>query len=100
MTTNLMEVITHARDTNTLGALSPHQLDIYERSVKHGLIEPLQSQKGPVVPIPDHFDPTGSGYDYATALSHGILPDDTGHWQSLVPETGQGIKRCKPSYLR
>ena len=92
MTTNLMEVITHARDTNTLGALSPHQLDIYERSVKHGLIEPLQSQKGPVVPIPDHFDPTGSGYDYATALSHGILPDDTGHWQSLVPETGQVLK--------
>ena len=91
MTTNL-EVITHARDTNTLGQLSPHQLDIYERSVKHGLIEPLQSQKGPVVPIPDRFDPMGKDYDYATALSHGILPDDTGHWQSLVPETGQVLK--------
>lgn len=38
------------------------------------------------------FNPEGKGYDYETARKHNIKPDETGHWQSRVPETGQLLK--------
>lgn len=40
----------------------------------------------------ERFDPEGSGYDYETALAHGMGPDETGHWSSREPETGQILK--------
>lgn len=42
-----------------------------------------------------NFDPEGSGYDYETAEKYGIKPDETGHWPSRVPETGQILKGTK-----
>jgi len=107
--TNL-EVLENAMKTDTLDQVSPYHLDLYNRSVKHGLITPLQGQKPPTIPIPDKFDPNdvisdmlgdfdsmGDGYDYKTALKHGIVPDDKGKWQSLVPETGQILKGANHS---
>jgi hypothetical protein len=41
------------------------------------------------------FDPEGDGYDYETAQKHGIKPDETGHWQSREPKTGQILKGRK-----
>ena len=41
------------------------------------------------------FDPEGKDYDYASAAQHGIKPDETGHWQSRVPETGLLLKGRK-----
>jgi hypothetical protein len=41
------------------------------------------------------FDPEGEGYDYVTADKYGISPDETGHWPSRVPETGQILKGQK-----
>lgn len=41
------------------------------------------------------FDPEGSGYDDDGAVSAGVKPDDTGHWQSRVPETGLILKGRK-----
>ena len=41
------------------------------------------------------FDPEGSGYDYETAAKFNITPDETGHWPSRVPETGQLLKGRK-----
>ena len=38
------------------------------------------------------FDPEGSDYDYESARKYGIVPDETGHWQSRVPETGLLLK--------
>lgn len=38
------------------------------------------------------FDPEGSGYDYESAEKYGIEPDELGHWQSRVPETGLILK--------
>ena len=38
------------------------------------------------------FDPEGSGYDMATAKAAGLKPDDTGHWPSRDPNTGQLLK--------
>lgn len=38
------------------------------------------------------FDPEGDGYDYVTAKQYGLGPDETGHWPSRVPETGQLLK--------
>lgn len=43
------------------------------------------------------FDPEGSGYDYETAIKHGLKADETGHWPSRVPETGQLLKGRKHS---
>jgi len=41
------------------------------------------------------FDPDGTGYDYATALAAGLGPDETGHWPSRDPRTGQILKGRK-----
>jgi len=41
------------------------------------------------------FDPEGSGYDYDTALKHGMKPDKTGHWASREPTTGRLLKGRK-----
>ena len=41
------------------------------------------------------FDPEGAGYDYRSALSHGIRPDKTRHWASRVPGTGLILKGRK-----
>ena len=41
-------------------------------------------------PIP--FDPEGQGYDYQSAMTAGILPDETGHWASRDPRTGLLLK--------
>ena len=38
------------------------------------------------------FDPEGAGYDYATAKKYGITADESGHWPSRVPQTGQILK--------
>ena len=38
------------------------------------------------------FDPEGDGYDYATAEKYGLGPDESGHYPSRVPETGQLLK--------
>lgn len=38
------------------------------------------------------FDPEGSGYDTETALEYGFKPDETGHWQSRIPQTGLLLK--------
>ncbi|KKN77441.1 hypothetical protein LCGC14_0360000 [marine sediment metagenome] len=43
------------------------------------------------------FNPEGSGYDYETAAQYGLSPDETGHWPSRVPETGQILKGQKHS---
>lgn len=41
------------------------------------------------------FDPEGSDYDYATAESAGMKPDETGHWSSREPKSGQILKGRK-----
>jgi len=41
------------------------------------------------------FDPEGSDYDYETAEAAGITPDETGHWPSREPKTGQILKGRK-----
>lgn len=41
------------------------------------------------------FDSEGEGYDYETAEKHGIKPDETGHWPSRDPNTGQILKGRK-----
>jgi hypothetical protein len=38
------------------------------------------------------FDPEGDGYDYEAAKAGGITPDETGHWASRNPKTGQILK--------
>lgn len=38
------------------------------------------------------FNPEGESYDYETAKKYGIEPDETGHYPSRVPETGQLLK--------
>tara|TARA_B110001454_G_C12544857_1_gene361054 strand:- start:26 stop:427 length:402 start_codon:yes stop_codon:yes gene_type:complete len=38
------------------------------------------------------FNPKGDGYDYETAKAHGLGPDETGHWPSRSPKTGQILK--------
>ena len=43
----------------------------------------------------DKFDPEGDGYDYETANASGITPDETGHWQSRDPFSGQILKGRK-----
>jgi hypothetical protein len=52
-----------------------------------GLSKPRELAKS--VPV---FDPEGSGYDYGTAALRGMRPDDTGHWGSREPKTGQMLK--------
>lgn len=44
--------------------------------------------------IRPEFDPRGTGYDYATALAHGVRRDPTpgGHLYSRDPQTGQALK--------
>jgi hypothetical protein len=42
-----------------------------------------------------NFDPEGEGYDYESAGKYEIKPDNTGHWQSRVPETGLLLKGRK-----
>jgi len=41
------------------------------------------------------FDPEGEGYDYESAKAGGIKPDETGHWASRNPKTGQILKGRK-----
>jgi len=43
----------------------------------------------------DPFDPEGDDYDYITAAQFAIRPDETGHWPSRIPETGQILKGRK-----
>ena len=38
------------------------------------------------------FDPEGSGYDYASAKTAGVKPDEGGHWPSRNPKTGMLLK--------
>ena len=38
------------------------------------------------------FDPEGDGYDYYTAIAHGLEPDKTGHWPSRSPKDGRILK--------
>jgi len=38
------------------------------------------------------FDPEGDGYDYESAEAAGLKPDETGHWPSRNPQTGQLLK--------
>lgn len=38
------------------------------------------------------FDPDGTGYDYDSARAAGLSADDTGHWPSRNPDTGQILK--------
>jgi len=45
--------------------------------------------------MPIKFDPEGTNYDYESAKAYGIVPDDTGHWQSRIPETGLLLKGRK-----
>jgi hypothetical protein len=48
-----------------------------------------------IIPSPSadpFFDPEGSGYDYLTATVSGQGPDDTGHWPSRDPYSGQILK--------
>ena len=41
------------------------------------------------------FDPEGEGYDEETAVSAGLKPDNTGHWPSREPKSGQILKGRK-----
>ena len=41
------------------------------------------------------FDPEGSGYDKNSAKACGLGPDNTGHWPSRCPGTGQILKGRK-----
>ena len=41
------------------------------------------------------FDPEGADYDYESAKSDGLSPDETGHWPSRNPKTGQILKGKK-----
>ena len=41
------------------------------------------------------FDSEGSGYDYAAARACDLKPDETGHWPSRCPKTGQLLKGKK-----
>lgn len=43
----------------------------------------------------DLFDPEGDGYDMDTAVKAGLQPDETGHWPSREPKTGQILKGRK-----
>ena len=38
------------------------------------------------------FDPEGLDYDYDSAKAYGLMPDETGHWPSRVPQTGLLLK--------
>ncbi len=38
------------------------------------------------------FDPDGDGYDYETAINSGLSADETGHWPSREPKSGQILK--------
>lgn len=45
------------------------------------------------------FDPEGDDYDYETARSAGMGPDQTGHWSSRDPSSGLILKgRSHPSF--
>ena len=46
-------------------------------------------------PAKKPFDPEGDGYDYKSARDAGLVPDETGHWESRHPRTGQILKGRK-----
>ena len=52
--------------------------------------------KGPISAFAEaakrSFNPEGSGYDYESAKAAGLGPDETGHWPSRNPRTGQILK--------
>lgn len=73
------------------------------RKIRYLLRRPLSrrrrkySQSSGVSPVAKDsqqpsFDSEGSGYDYDTARKHGMKPDETGHWSSREPKTGQILK--------
>lgn len=43
-------------------------------------------------PPPYPFDAEGEGYDRQTAIDYDLKPDETGHWPSRNPKTGQLLK--------
>jgi len=49
----------------------------------------------PFSPHEERFDPEGSGYDYTAAEECGLSPDETGHWPSRCPKSGQLLKGKK-----
>ena len=57
----------------------------------------LEFNKGGDTPkqVENKFDPEGDGYDFETANRYGIKPDESGHYQSRVPETGMILKGRK-----
>lgn len=47
------------------------------------------------------FDPEGAGYDVETAMAAGLKPDETGHWPSREPTSGQILKgRRHPTFQK
>ena len=95
MATNL-EIIQDAISTDTIAQLTPRQQDLYRQGVSRGDLKPSPTQQEAIdrIPIPTpKFDQMGTGYDYETAAKYGIQPSAIdGHWQSIVPETGQVLK--------
>ena len=80
-----------AKKVGNLSGSKPslHMMSEAYKGMGEGLLDNL---------LPDRqvkFDPEGDGYDYDTAKKYGIKPDETGHWASRVPQTGQLLKGKK-----
>ena len=58
-------------------------------------MEPTGGVTFDVNPITQQFDPEGEGYNYKRAKELGITPDDTGHWPSRDPDSGEILKGRK-----
>ena len=90
------DVIQDAIKTDTIAQLNPKQLGLYKEGVRRGDLQPSPTQQEAIdrIPVPTpKFDSMGTGYDYETAHKYGIKPSPVdGHWQSLVPQTGQVLK--------
>lgn len=56
---------------------------------------PFKSKKGIPGKRGQYFDPEGRGYDYNAARKSGIKRDETGHYPSRNPRTGQILKGRK-----
>jgi len=95
------DVIQNAINTDTIAQLNQKQLGLYKEGVRRGDLQPSPTQQAAInrIPVPTpKFDPMGTGYDYETAHKYGINPSPVdGHWQSLVPETGQVLKGANHS---
>ena len=66
-------------EANNRGLLTGQVKEDFDLAVSKGLIS-------------IEFDPEGSGYDYKSARDVGLEPDETGHWPSRNPQTGQLLK--------